>query len=92
MRVFFAFCKDAPNDRFLEANVHMKELSLAVAGHCGVFRQSVVKTLLVKGKTVTQRKNWAALNKEKGNCQGRISFLPFTYGLTGFIFVSFTMR
>ena len=65
MRVFFAFCKDAPNDRFLEANVHMEKLSLTVARHCGVFRHSVVKTLLVKGKTATRRKNCAALNKQE---------------------------
>ena len=74
MRVFFAFCKDAPNDRFLEANVHMEELNLTVARHCGVFKQSVVKTLVVKGKTATRHKICAALNKEKGDCRGRILF------------------
>jgi len=48
MRVFFAFCRDAPSGRFLEANVHMEELSLTVARHCGVFGHNAVKTVLVK--------------------------------------------
>ena len=88
MRVFFAFCKDAPNDRFLEANVHMKELSLAVAGHCGVFRQSVVKTLSVKGKTVTRRKNWAALNKEEADCRRTLFVLPLAEASIAFVWTS----
>ena len=88
MRVFFAFCKDAPNDRFLEANVHMEKLSLTVARHYGVFRQSVVKTLLVKGKTATRRKNCAALNKEKGDCRRTISVLPSAEASIAFVWTS----
>ena len=85
MRVFFAFCKDALNDQFLEANVHMEELSLTVARHCGVFKQSVVKTLLVKGKTATRRKICAALNKEKGDYRRTLFVLPLAEASIAFV-------
>ena len=88
MRVFFAFCKDALNDQFLEANVHMEELSLTVARHCGVFKQSVVKTLLVKGKTATRRKICAALNKEKGDYRRTLFVLPLAEGSIAFVWTS----
>ena len=88
MRVFFAFCKDALNDQFLEANVHMEELSLTVARHCGVFKQSVVKTLLVKGKTATRRKNCAALTKEEAVCQGVPFVLPLAEASIAFVWTS----
>ena len=88
MRVFFAFCKDAPNDRFLEAYVHTEELSLTVARHCSVFGQSVVKTLLVKGKTATRRKNCAALNKEEADCRRTIFVLPSAEASIAFVWMS----
>ena len=87
MRVFFAFCKDAPNDRFLEAYVHTEELSLTVARHCSVFGQSVVKTLLVKGKTATRRKNCAALNKETA-FRRTIFVLPLAEASIAFVWTS----
>ena len=88
MRVFFAFCKDALNDQFLEANVPMEELSLTVARHCGVFKQSVVKTLLVKGKTATRRKNYAALNKEEADRERTIFVLPLAEASIAFVWTS----
>ena len=88
MRVFFAFCKDAPNGWFLEANVHMEELSLTVARHCGVFKQSGVKPLLVKGKTATRRKICAALNKEEADRERTIFVLPLAEASIAFVWTS----
>ena len=88
MRVFFEFCEDAPIGPFLGAYVHAEELSLTVARHCSVFGQSVVKTLLVKGKTATRRKNCAALNKEKGDCRRTISVLPSAEASIAFVWTS----
>ena len=53
-----------------------------------VFRQSVVKTLLVKGKTATRRKNCAALNKEKEDYRGRIFVLPLAEASIAFVWTS----
>ena len=88
MRVFFAFCKDAPNDRLLEVYVHTDELSLTVVRYCGVFGQGVDKTLLVKGKTATRRKNCAALNKEEVDCRRTIFVLPLAEASIAFVWMS----
>ena len=68
--------------------MHTEELNLTVARHCGVFGHSAVKTLLVKGKTATRRKNYAALTKEEAVCQVVPFVLPLAEASIAFVWTS----